>query len=105
MSNERILEILANNGILCLNHYMLQNIFVLMTWLGSQILQGEIHSNTVRKERVSFHPLFMRKLKLREVMVQGSGGLRTSTQTLWYVFHWTGRPRKEAVGKRTGLGR
>lgn len=47
----------------------------------------------------------MRKLKLREVMAQGSGGLRTSTQTLWYLFHWTGRPRKEAVGKRTGLGR
>lgn len=37
----------------------------------------------------------MRKLKLREVMAQGS----------WCLFHWTGRPRKEAVGKRTGLGR
>lgn len=47
----------------------------------------------------------MRKLKLKEVMAQGSGGLRTSTQTLWYLCPWTGRPRKEAVGKRTGLER
>lgn len=57
MKNERILELLTNNDILCLRTLCaFQSAFVLKTWLGSQ---GKIFLNIVRLERCSLHPPFI----------------------------------------------
>lgn len=103
MKNERILEFLSNNDVLCLKTlYTYQSAFVLMTCLGSQNFKIRFIL-TLLYRKIQPPPPFCRKLSLREVVALGSGtqdqnsGLRT-----WWPFHCTGRPTKRRSGRVQG---